>query len=150
MKENTNPLSTHDLIYHCMDDSSRDSISAQIDHIMKRAANEHRIRFMETIQEGIKELITSTKFNPWEDYYCYESGEYEFIDRLKKDIWNCILRSNPKNLTKYNIQELLGSMKANYPEEYHAMIHKEYVDRAEAAEKKLKELSLKVIRHDVF
>ena len=117
---------------------------------MKGVIDEQRIRFIDTINDSIKELINATKYNVWADYYEYESPAYEFINKFKNDIWKCILKSNPKNLTIYNIRELMGAMKANYPEEYHEMIHKEYVERAEAAEKKLKELSLKVIRHDAF
>ena len=118
---------------------------------MKRNSDIMKIDFMNSINEAIKNLTDSCKFNPWYDYYSYESGGlYEFVEKFKNDIWNTMLKSNPKNLNRYNIVELLGAMKTNYPEEYHAMIHKEYVDRAEAAEKKLKELSLKVIRHDDF
>lgn len=150
MQEKTNPLSTHDLIYHCMDEASRNALEFTLDSLMKKVIDEQRIRFMNTINDSIKQLIDATKYNVWTDYYEYESPAYEFINKFKNDIWKCILASNPKYLSKYDIMELMGAMKANYPKEYHEMIHKEYVERAEAAEKKLKELSLKVIRHDNF
>jgi hypothetical protein len=143
-KKTYDPFNISDIVYEAMDEKSRALLQDDMNKMMEQVAMEQNKRFISIMKGAIQDLCNELTFDPWNDYY-HQIDEYHFVKGLMNKIWNNIRSSNPKNIRPFDARNLLMAMKQNYPLEYHEMIHREYVERAEAAENKLKELSLKVI-----
>lgn len=140
-------IPTYEIFYEKISDEDRKNITLDINQILEDSAKHTTEIFKKAIESAVTKMYEQTIVNPWVEWLKDNGNAYDFLDRVKQFIWKQILESNPSKNNQFEMRQLLESWKRNYPEEYHNEINKEYVERAEKAEKQLKEISLRIIKN---
>lgn len=140
-------ISPYNFIYEVLTEEQRIAIGSDISRIIEKSIEENIGLFKKGVEQAVTKMYENVIVNPWVDYVKENTRLYDFIETIKDALWNEILKSNPSKVNKYELRQIIEAWKANYPEEYQKEINREYVEKAEHLDKKLKELSLKIINY---
>lgn len=140
-------MNTYDIFYKKMTESDRKDITNDISNILQESIKESVDLFKKGVESAVTKMYENVVVNPWIDWINTNGSSYEFLDAVKSFVWKQMLKSNPSDINKFHIKELLEAWKNNFPEDYEKEINREYVVRAESAEKALKEISLRIIKN---
>lgn len=140
-------ISPYEFVYKVLTPEQRSDISSDISRIIEESVKSNVDLFKKAVESAVTKMYENVIVNPWVEYIKENSDLYSFVETIKDALWKEILNSNPSKVHKYELLDIIESWKKNYPEEYQQEINREYVEKAQELDKKLKELSLKIINY---
>jgi hypothetical protein len=136
----SSPLSAYDLLYKGLNDEDREKLHCDLAKLLKDSAEEANKHLILGVQKAATEIYQHLIANPWPTILIENAGQYGFIESLANDIWEKMLKSDPKDLNKYkwSMKELVEKWKENYPEEFKQVIEEKLIDENRVLKERVK------------
>ena len=120
-----NPLSAYDFVYKAMTDEDRNDLQKRITNIMVASAQVAT----ETMKKAMQNALSDLAVVPFHQAVQENATDYEWVKAISDALWKQLLKSNPNDLEKYQIRQLVDAWRENYPEQFKTVMEGELLNR---------------------
>lgn len=120
-----NPLSAYDFVYKVMTDEERNDLQRRITNIMVASAQVAT----ETMKKAMQNALSDLAVVPFHQAVQENATDYEWVKAISDALWKQLLKSNPNDLEKYQISQLVDAWRENYPEQFKTVMEGELLNR---------------------
>lgn len=113
-----NPHDAYDVIHKGMSEEDRERLQNDVSAALTKGKQEMEGFLIRQVEKAVSELYSNLTANPWHQVIEENSGRYEFIRALQKQLWKAMMESSPENVGPYRMQELVEAWRKNFPAEW--------------------------------
>jgi hypothetical protein len=121
--------SVFNIIYKGMTDEQRRRLEEDISKALLKASGDFQGILTREVEKAVTTLYNQLAVNPWPSIVRENAGVYDFITAMTEQIWEAMLKSNPKENSQFDIAKLLDAYKKNYPAEWAELVGKDTADK---------------------
>ena len=115
-------ISTYELIYKKMSNETRYAMTSDIDAILEESIKNNIPLFKEGVEKAVSAMYESIVYNPWPEYLKSNACLGSLVDSLQEHIWDNLCSTNPTEIYKSKMSQLIKSLIRNFPDETKAVM----------------------------